>query len=317
MLEKLIKKNISLKDKNWFETGGVAEFFSEPTTENEIKILIDFALKNELKITILGSGANILINDEGVKGLVIKPNLKNISILDYKDNDYKLVKADSGVLIDNLINYSLDNNLIGLEEFSGIPGSVGGAIYINIHYFNFLIGDFLESAIVCDLFNGNIFEVDNNWFNFKYDNSKLVSKRYLLVSAIFKLKKCTDLESSFAKGRSVEIIRHRKSRYPYNGTCGCFFKNFEETEKNILEINGKKITSAGYYLDQVGVKGLLKVNNAGVSSKHANMIVNFGNATSNDILETAKTMKELVNKKFGLLLEPECQFMGFDKNPLI
>jgi UDP-N-acetylmuramate dehydrogenase len=314
MIDNLIQKNISLKDKNWFETGGQAEFFSAPTTEGEIQKSVEFALKNNLKITILGSGANVLINDYGVKGLVIKPSLKNISILVDQDANYKLVEVDSGISIDDLINYCLENNLIGLEEFSGIPGSVGGAIYINIHYFNFFIGDFLESAIIYDLFNNNIFEVDKKWFNFGYDNSKLFSKQYLLISAFFKLKYVKDLESAFAKGRSVEIIRHRKSRYPYKGTCGCFFKNFEESDKNLLEINGKKILSAGYYLDQVGVKGILRVNQAGVSSKHANMIVNFGNTTSRDILAVAKTMKELVYKKFGLILQPECQLIGFEEN---
>jgi UDP-N-acetylmuramate dehydrogenase len=313
-MQNLIQTNISLKNKNWFETGGNAEYFSEPKTKDDIIKIFNFANEKNLKITFLGAGANILINDNGIEDLVIKSNFNEIFIENKKD--FFLVTAGSGVEIDFLISYCLDSNAIGLEEFSGIPGTVGGAVYINIHYFKFLISQFITKAEIYDIEKNEIIEVENNWFEFGYDYSKLFSKKYFLINATFKLNKGAIQETFFAKGRSFEIIRHRKQRYPYKGTCGCFFRNFHENEI-IEEINGKKILAAAYYLESVGVKGNLKYGDAGVSHQHSNMIVNFGNAKSSDIIEIAKIMQQKVYDKFNLKLIPECELLGFHKNILL
>jgi len=310
----LIKKKVSLKDKNWFETGGFAEYFSEPKNINDFIELVNFSKKKNLKITILGSGANVLISDKGIKGLVIKPFNKLIEI-ENENNNEVFLKVDSGVDLEYLINFCLENNFLGLEEFSGIPGKIGGCVYINIHYFSFLISQFIVKGTILDLEKNEIKEVDFNWFEFSYNNSKLLTKKYCLINITFKLKKCSKLESEYAKGRSFEIIRHRKQRYPYKGTCGSFFRNFKEDEiKN--EINGKKIIYAAYYLDNIGTKGNLKIGDASVSHKHANMIVNNGKAKSTDIINLAKKMQKLVWKKFKILLKTECEFLGFKKFPL-
>ena len=137
-----------------------------------------------------------------------------------------------------------------------------------------------------------------------------------MISATFTLKTATDEETAFAQGRKTEIIRHRAHRYPQVRTCGSFFRNFLANEVT-LEIENKKIIFVAYYLDKIGVKGSLRSGNAIVSRQHANMIVNTGNATSNDIITLAQQMQKLVQEKFGILPQAECQLIGFKKYPLI
>jgi len=310
-----IQTNASLKDKNWFQTGGEAQFYTEPNNAEQFAQALNFARTNHLEIFVLGKGANILISDEGFKGLVIRPVIKNLCIQSLDEN-FSLVTAGSGTNFADLINFCLENNLIGLEEFSGIPGTVGGSVYINIHYFEFLLSQFLVKATVIEKETGKIIEVDNDWFNFGYDSSKLFEQKHFLIDATFKLENTTELEAAFAKGRSIEIIRHRVRRYPNKGTCGSFFRNFHDNEVSI-ESNGKKMIYVAYYLDKVGVKGNLQVGDAIVSYQHANMLVNKGNATSSDIINLVKTMQEMVEKEFNIIPQPECQLIGFSKYPLL
>lgn len=306
----IIQDNVSLKEKNWFQTGGPAKFYCEPTTDQEFKEALEYAKQHTLEIFILGDGANILISDDGFDGLVIHPQLKETS---HQEN---LVTAGSGVLIEDLIEYCLNNNLVGLEEFSNIPGTVGGAVYINLHYFQFFLADFLVSATLIEKETGNIITVDKGWFEYGYDDSRLMNHNYFVLSATFKLRSVNDMEIAYARGRRLEITRHRMSRYPNGHTCGSFFRNFEPDEVT-LESDGKKVIWAAYYLDKIGVKGVLKKGDAIVSYQHANMLVNNGNATSNDLITLARTMQELVKKDFGIILEPECLLVGFKEYPLL
>jgi UDP-N-acetylmuramate dehydrogenase len=308
-----IQCNISLNDKNWFATGGNARYFCEPTTAEEFQKALAFAHSQQLPIFILGHGANILISDDGFDGLVIRPQLKAIEII----SDTKhLIKAGAGVSMHDLILFCLQNNLIGLEEFSGIPGTVGGSIYINLHYFQFLVSQFIVEATIINRRTGQLEIIGSEWFDFGYNQSKLHHEQHFLIDATFRLKKATDLEIAFAQGRRIEIIRHRDSRYPRKNTCGSFFRNFHENEVTLVS-NGKKMIFVAYYLDKIGVKGQLKVGDAIVSYQHANMLVNQGNATTADIINLALTMQEMVKKEFGIIPQPECRLIGFKEYPLL
>lgn len=307
----LIQTNIPLHDKNWFATGGPAKFFAQPINATEFQEAISFATQNNLAIFVLGKGANILISDDGFDGLVIQPQLTQLEIL-----DGNLVKAGAGMCMNSLIEFCLQHNLIGLEEFSGIPGTVGGSIYINLHYFQFLLEQFLVSATVIHSKTGAIDIVDPNWFKFGYDQSRLLEEEYYLVDATFTLKKVDDLQTAFAKGRRVEIIRHRNSRYPTKNTCGSFFRNFHDHEVTLTS-NGKKMIFVAYYLDKLGLKGQLQVGGAIVSYQHANMLVNQGTATSSDIIKLARTMQEKVQSRYGIIPQPECRLIGFKEYPLL
>ena len=305
-----IKKLVPLHDKNWFATGGVARYFAEPETAEQLQEALAFATTEHLELFVLGSGANILISDKGFDGLVIHSQLNYICAADNQ------VTAGAGITMHELIDYCLEHNLLGLEEFSGIPGTVGGSVYINLHYFNFLLEQFIIKAQVINKRTGQLQNVSRDWFNFGYNHSRLQAEPYLLVEATFQLKQATDLEVAYARGKRDEIIRHRNARYPTKRTCGSFFRNFFDHEVT-LEDNGKKMIYVAYYLDKLGIKGQLLVGDAKVSYQHANMIVNIGNATSADIIELARTIQQQMLDTYGIMPQPECQLVGFAHYPLL
>ena len=307
-----IQTSVCLQDKNWFKTGGHAHYFAQPKTEKEFANALAFARVNKLKLEILGSGANVLVSDDGFDGLIISPSPTKKAF----SATGNLVTALSGATIQECIDWSLEHNFLGLEEFSGIPGTIGGGVYMNVHYFKYFLSNFLVHAIVINKKTIEIKTVDTAWFGFGYDQSKLQEKEWFLLSATFRLKKCTDLEAAYAKGRRDEIIRQRNSRYPNERTCGSFFRNFFDHELETVK-NAQKLPFVAYYLDQLGIKGKLQHGGAIVSYKHANMIVTQENATSHDVVMLAQHMQELVLKKFGILPQSECQFIGFCRYPLL
>ncbi len=312
-----IQENVSLRDKNWFKTGGNARFYCEPSHDYAFAQALQFARTHALDIVVLGEGANILISDEGFNGLVIRPVSQTITVHhEQTKSAYCFVEADAGVSFGQLISFCLEHNIGGLEEFSGIPGTVGGSVFINIHYFEHLLSHFLVRAHIINKYTGELTVVDNSWFQFGYNQSRLHQNEYYLVRALFKLKMVSPLEAAYAQGRQSEIIRHRQKRYPTRHTCGSFFRNFYEHEVTLTS-NGKKLIFVAYYLDKVGVKGHLRVGNALVSYQHANMIVTNENATSHEVITLARHMQELVYQNFGILPHPECQLVGFNPYPLL
>lgn len=303
-----------LKNKNWFVTGGPARYFGEPDTQEQFAAMLRWAAQQKLTLFVLGQGANILISDDGFNGFVVRPKLKNIA-LETIAKEETLVTAGAGVLMQDLIDATLDHNLGGLETFSGIPGTIGGAVFINLHYCEFLLSQFVAHATVIHHRTGKIKHVSRTWFSFGYNMSTLHKQDYFLIDATFKLKKLTNIETAYTRGRCYEIIRHRIRRYPASHTCGSFFRNFFP-EELIKEKIGKNIPHVAYYLDKLGMKGELSVGDAIVSHQHANMIVNKGKATSRDIIALARKMQDHVFKAFGLTPQPECRLVGFDQYPL-
>jgi UDP-N-acetylmuramate dehydrogenase len=312
----LIHHNVPLIEKNWFRTGGPARFYAAPQTAAEFVDVVRWAQINTIPITVLGSGANVLISDAGINGLVIRPHLAAIMHSKDSDTNNVSVTAGAGAHIADLINYCLDHNILGLEEFSGIPGTVGGSVYINLHYFEFLLEQFLVHATLIDKQTAEIIHVDRSWFGFRYNHSLLHAKNHYLVDATFSLRLGNSLETMYARGRHDEIIRHRLRRYPRANTCGSFFRNFFDHEINHLTTSKKKIMYVAYYLDTLGIKGAWSVGGACVSHQHANMIVNVNNATSADIIGLAKKIQDAVYQTFGLMPQPECQLLGFREYPL-
>jgi UDP-N-acetylmuramate dehydrogenase len=310
----VIEQNVPLHDKNWFGTGGNARYFCAPINADQFVEALDWVAKQKCPVHILGQGANTLISDDGFDGLIIVPKITDINITDL-DEQSCLVHAGAGVTIRDLIAYCLEHSVIGLEEFGGIPGTVGGSVYNNLHYFEFSLSDFLVDAQVIEKETGLVTQVDKTWLSLGYDHSKLHEKLHYVASVTFKLKRVTPLDAAFAKGRYIEIVRHRAKRYPTARTCGCFFRNFHEYEIS-KPINGKKLVYVAYYLDNVGIKGNLRIGNACVSHQHANMIVTSDGAKTADIVAVARTMQEKVYQTFGLLPQPECELVGFKEYPL-
>lgn len=311
----IIERSVPLYDKNWFKTGGDAQYYAAPSTADQFRDALVWACQQGLTCTLLGQGANVLICDAGIPGLVIRPALYEST---FQVTGQKIVvTAGAGLSVAELINACLAHGALGLEEFSGIPGTVGGSVFINIHYFEFLLSNFLVGATVIDGRTGELLSVDHGWFHFGYNYSTLHEGRYYLVNASFELKKAeSSLEVAYARGRQKEIIRHRTARYPTAGTCGSFFRNFYPHEVS-RESEGKKLIYVAYYLDKIGVKGELACRDAVVSYQHANMLVNKGRATSADLVTLARTMQQKVYDAYGIMPQPECRLLGFSAYPLL
>lgn len=310
-----VHENVPLHDTVWFQTGGVARWYAEPITSLEFQELVRWAHKYQIPVDVIGEGSNLLVADTGVPGLVLRPRNLDIRSTMISDTEM-LVTFGSGVTLHEAIEYSLTQGLLGLEEFSGIPGTIGGAVFINVHYFQYLLSHFLVAATIVNRATGDLAIVDATWFNFGYNMTRLHERTHYLVDATFLLKRVDMHIAAFAGGRRAEIIRHRRQRYPYTRTCGSFFRNFYPEEVTMTS-NGKKLIYIAYYLDKLGVKGTLSWGNALISHQHANMIVTQPGATSDDVIQLARTMQQMVHDTFGIMPQPECQFLGFPVYPLL
>lgn len=298
----LVKKNILLKNYSGYEVGGPADFFCEPRTKKELLSALAFARKKNIPVGILGGGFNVLISDSGFRGLIIKPRINSLII------EGSGVVAGSGVELGKVIKISLKKGLIGLEDFSGIPGTVGGALYINVHYYRSLLNNLVE-WIECVDYDGNSRIIGGRNKNWKYELSQIQKNKIIVVRGCFELKKVGQQEKWKAIGKAEEIIRTRFYRYPAEPSAGSVFQNIDRKK-----FYGAPSISAAYYIDRLGMKGT-RVGGAEISGRHANMIVNKGNATAKDIARLASLIKKRVQKKFGLELKPEVQFLGFKNNP--
>jgi len=301
-----ILENIPLKPYTNFKIGGPARFFCETKNTREIIESLKFAKEKNVPTFILGLGANILVSDDGFPGLVIRQQNKKIRI--EVGSRSGIITAKAGATIDKLIATALKGNLVGIEDFSEIPSTVGGALYINLHYFDAFIGPFVKSALVLNKNTLKVEEVDQSWFRFDYDNSKLKTDNdYILLEASFKLRKVNDYKKYEAIGKAKEIVRTRRRRYPLEPSVGSIFQNLSEEEQRRYNLPTR---SVAYLIDVCGLKGK-RIGDAVLSHRHANMIVNVGNARAADVLELAGIIKKSVKEKFKTDLKFEMELVGF------
>jgi len=237
----------------------------------------------------LAGGSNLAIIKDKINGLVIKNNYKELKIVG-KTNKDVLLSISSGYPVSILVNETVNKGYQGFEYHKGLPGTVGGAIYMNskwtkpISYF----GDSLvTSYLVTEL--GEVKQVDRDYFKFDYDYSILQKTKEILLEAVFKLKK---VDPAILKEKSDRAFEYRKKTQPMGTkTSGCFFKN----------VDGK---SVGQMIDKVGLKGF-SVGDFFISPVHANFIINRGNGQAKDLIKLVKIIKERVKEKFRVELEEE------------
>jgi len=278
-----IRSNYNLKDKTTFKVGGLAQYFCEPKDLKELKLTLLWASQNKLRVFILGSGSNILINDNGLKGLVIKLSSPCFKKISFRKN---YIYSGSGVMVNEIVKFAQKRSLTGLEFLIGIPGTVGGALVMNAGCWGKDIGKLVKEAKVMD-YSGEIKILKNKELRLKYRNSNL--KDLVVLSVILKLKKG---DSSQINKDSILYLRNKCLTQDLTSpSAGCIFKN-------------PKGNFAGRLIDQCGLKGK-RINDAIVSSKHANFILNKGRAKASDILRLIKFIQTRVKKKFGKNLIPE------------
>ena len=278
-----------------YRTGGRAKYFVLATTPGDVVKSIRAARMLDIPFFLLGGGTNILVADDGFDGVVIKIEITGLSRI--SDTE---IESGAGESLMALVDFATENSLSGLEFAAGIWGTVGGAIYGNAGAFGGEIGSVIESITLVDR-EGEVKVVPPEYCKFDYRDSHLKRSQEVILKATFGLQPGDTTEIR----KSVDdILAARDGKHPNDGkSAGCFFKNIPDASQP----HGK--LAAGKLLDEAGVKGL-SVGGATVYERHANIIVNTGNATSKDIRDLADMMKKMVQDKFGITLEEEVMQIG-------
>ena len=295
----LIEHNVPLAPYTTFKIGGPADVFVRARTEDELAAAISIARELGVPHFLLGLGANILVGDRGYRGVVIRSEVGGIEFLD----DAR-VRAGAGVLtFHDLIVATVERGLGGLHHYVGIPSTVGGAIWQNLHFLSppperertCFIAEVLES---CDLLTeeGERKTVDNAYFRFGYDYSILHDRNDVVLNATFQL---TPEDPAHLRYVMRENLKWRDDRHPdlwLYPSAGSIFKKIQDV-------------GAGRLIDQVGLKGHLH-GGAQFFHKHANIIVNLGGATAADVRTLIELAQTTVAKELGYELTTEIGLIG-------
>ena len=277
-----------------FGIGGPADCMVFPETREELSKLLKYAYQKKISAIFIGSGSNILVWDKGFDGIVIslKKSFKNLTI---KRNSQIIVEA--GVMLGTMVKQAMAAEIGGLESLIGVPGTVGGALIMNAGAFGSEISKYFEEAKTMTI-EGDIKSYKKGEIEFSYRHSTF-PKNEILLEATFQCK----------RGKPAEILKDRKvasdgrkSNQPLKfRSAGSIFKNPSDS------------LAAGYLIDKTGLKGTER-GGAAISEKHANFIVNMGDATAADVLYLIKLAKKYVAKKFHINLELEVKLIGFPKS---
>lgn len=278
-----------------FGIGGPADFFTIASNEEELIEAVAWAKEKNVPFFILGSGANILVGDKGYRGLVIKNEAKKTLL------NGSLLTAESGAVITDLIDMTVVKGLSGLEHYAGIPSTLGGALWQNLHFLSpdrsktVYIGDLVIGAKILTE-DGTIQHVKGDYFNFAYDWSILHKKKDVVLSATLEL---TPENPAVLLERVKANILWRDTKHPDNAakcSAGSVFKKIEGY-------------GAGRLIEQVGLKGKM-IGGAKISERHANFILNEKNATAKDVMDLIALVKQKVKDELGLAMETEISMIG-------
>lgn len=286
-----------LKKHTTFGIGGNSSMFVFPENKKDLKIVLKYAFKNDIEIVFIGSGSNLLISDNGFKGIIIslKKTFKNFNI-----NDQLEAEIETGVMLGNIVKILTQKSVKGIESLMGVPGTLGGAIMMNAGAYGSEISNFLTEINVID-YRGNekIYKKDDINFSYRFSS---IRNTEIITQAKFKFIK-GNLDNIAIRKRNIS--NKRKSNQPLTyRSAGSIFKN------------PNKEIAAGYLIDQAKLKGK-RIGDAEISTKHANFIINHGNASSSDIINLIKIIKNKVKEKFNIELNLEIKLIGFFKHELI
>ncbi len=290
MLENIrgrVRYNERLKEHTSFKIGGAVKFFIQPKDLADLKTALAELRENKVRPYIIGNGSNILAFDGRLDLGVI--NLSAAYFKRIRRSGNKIVAA-AGVALKDLLSFSRDKSLSGLEFLAGIPGSLGGALIMNAGSYGQSIGSLVTQIKVID-YNNRIKILKKKDFDFNYRSSNLAN--CIILEAHLKLSKAR--KKDIAERIKEHIALRSKSqdyRYP---SCGCFFKN-------------PKGNSAGRLIDLCGLKGR-QIGGAAISDRHANFIINVRNAKSEDVLKLMSLAIKRVQDKFNINLEPEVKIL--------
>lgn len=283
-----VKYNEPMSKHTSFKVGGNAEYFVEIYDIDILKRIVDFSKNNNLDINVVGNGTNLLVLDSGIKGLVIRYVANKIEIND------NYVSVDAGVLNGVLAQELLKKELSGFEFASGIPGTIGGAVFMNAGAYGSEIKDIIEEVTYFDMSDKTVHKICNNECKFDYRKSIFSEMDTVILNAELRLNKSS---YDLIKKKMDEYRDKRISTQPLNKpNAGSTFKR------------GDGFITA-QLIDEAGLKGF-SIGGAKVSEKHAGFIVNDNNATAKDIIELIEYVKKIIYEKYNKKIEVEVRIIG-------
>ncbi len=283
-------KDAPMKKYTSFRCGGNARVLVIPNSVDSLKEIIDYCNLKNIKPLIIGNGSNLLVTDKGINGVVIKigSDISKIELL-----DETTIRCEAGASLKSLCMFALENSLSGLEFAYGIPGTLGGAVYMNAGAYGGEMKDILISATHIDL-DGNFGELSQDDLNLRYRGSAYTDNNFTIVSAIVKLTKA---DKKDIKEAMDDKLKKRKDKQPLEyGSAGSTFKR-------------PTGYFAGALIEESGLKGYT-VGGAQVSEKHAGFVINKYNATSTDVINLIRDVQRIVYEKHGVMLETEVKIIG-------
>lgn len=293
-----VAEDVPLAGHTSFRIGGPASFFARARSIEEVSAALSAAHAMSLPTLVLGGGTNLLVSDSGFDGLALLVEIGGVSI----DAGRRRATVGAGVQVSALVEALVADGLAGLEFAAGLPGTLGGAIAGNAGCFGGSMGEVIAGARLV-LRDGSITEVSGaGWFGFGYRTSRVAPEGAVVAEA-------TIAVAGGDRPRIEEVARRnvavRREKHPAWGarTAGSYFKNLPP------ESPGGMRRAAGALLEQVGAKQM-RVGDAAVFERHANIVVNLGSATARDVLDLAGMMRRAVLDRFGEELEPEVRFVG-------
>jgi UDP-N-acetylmuramate dehydrogenase len=306
------QKDVSLKNFTTLQIGGPAQYFIEVNTKEELTEALRFAEENSLPFLVIGGGSNLLISDQGFEGLIIKNSIPGIK----REGDNFRVSA--GVSLQDLVDLTIEEGLDGIYKMTGVPGTVGGAIYGRAGAYGHSITDYLVEVTVYNPKTKEVKTLQKDQIKFGYRDSEFKINGLIILEAVFgPLPKKDQAE---IKKEAGEIRAKREAKYtPGTLSPGSFFKNViaEDLPPNILEKVKEDITPfgkipAGRLIERVGGKGD-KLGQIKIAENHGNTFINLGEGTADDFYNLAKKYFKLVKDEFNIELEPEVQLINLPK----
>ena len=291
-IEKVISKdkiyiNEPMSKHTSFKIGGPAEIFIKVNEIKDLQSVLKISKENNIPITVIGNGSNVLVSDEGIKGIVVKIELEKIEI-----EENEILKVGSGVKLAFLAQKCLKEELEGFEFASGIPGTIGGAIRMNAGAHGSEMKDIVKNITYMTR-DGKIQVISNEEAKFEYRTSIFAQKDYIILEVEMQLRKGNSEE---IKGKMDEYAKYRKEKQPIEyPSAGSTFKRGNDF------ITAKLI-------DECGLKGY-QIGGAQISEKHAGFIINKGSATAEDVKQLMKYVEEQVYNKFGKKIEAEIEII--------
>ena len=285
-----INFDVELKDFSTFRTGGRAQIFIRPLDERDIMEVKEFSLKNNIPLFVLGGGANLLISDKGIKGITLYTGKMNACSVENEE-----ITTQSGISVNALAEEAMNSDLTGMEFIYGMPGTAGGALWMNARCYGGEISHIFKWADIINEQN-KIERIEYSDEDWAYKKSPFQNRDIIIYKSCFSLKKG---KREAIKAEMDKNLTDRKNKGHFRAPCaGSVFKNNRSFGK-----------PSGQIIDEAGLRGY-SIGGAAVSDFHANIIINKGNATASDIQELINFVKDKVKKQTGFDLEPEVLPVG-------